>query len=341
MEMLLTGNFEKLDTGGLAADNNQRKRVRAYLYGLFPTVEGFFIPPGKFMSVSSECRAMSAGPMGDEQLYLNGWIRDYVTKFYGQILTGFADMADSVQEGKTDGARLAKTLKGCDDPTLKTIVQNARVIHYKYPSSIDVVPRVAVMQAQSEVDSVAGQYSTNKGVITVTLSGTTLTLTDPQGRRYEIRPLGDRRYKAVATSPAAPPATFSFFPERNTIAFTQDAPFGEKRLFMGPRLDAPLDLQSPAGQYQLLAGQYAVISNVPRNVTLAVDLSTALTIAVSGSTLTLTDAQGRRYELQPAGSNAFVIAGTQATIGFLDGGILSYREGKWKLSAVRDRTQRR
>ena len=112
---------------------------------------------------------------------------------------------------------------------------------------------------------------------------------------------------------------------------------------MGPRLHAPLDLQSPAGDNQLLAGRYTVISNVPRNVTLAVDFSTAaaLTIEASGRTLTLTDAQGRRYELQPAGSNAFVIAGTQATIGFLDGGTLSYREEKLEFSAVRDRTQRR
>lgn len=364
MQILMTGGFQELEKTGRS--NGERSRIRGYLYGLFQAVSDFFIPPGKFDSVAAECRAMSFD-MGDEQLYLNGWIRDYVKNFQLGILKSatlpgalgtrsvaagqaeFGDMQDIIQDGKTDGTRLAKTLKGCDDPTVKTVVQNARIIHYKYPSSGDVVPSVAVMPTQSDLQALAGQYSVERstsvverstsgrdnvtvafvtGNVTVAVSGSNLTLTDSRGRSFELRPTSPMGFVIAGT----PQGKVTF--NQNRLAFNR----GDV-VFIASRLDAQLDPQSPAGQYQSLVGEYSVISNIPRNLNLAVDVSSGmvLTVAVRDGNLTLTNSQGRSYELQPTGNtNEFLIAGTpQAVISFLPSGPFIYREGKSKFSATR------
>ncbi len=293
MQMLLTGGFQGL--AEIGRSNRERSRIRGYLYGLFRSVQDFLVPPGKFDSVAPECRAMAGVPMSDEQLYLNGWLRDYVKNFQlgtlksatlpGALGTGsmaagqaeFGDMQDIIQDGKTDGARLVQTLKSCDDPTLKTVVQNARIIHYKYPSSVDVY--VPTMPTQSDLQSFAGQYSvegsTNvverstsgtdnvtvafvTGNVTVAVSGSNLTLTDSRGRSFELRPAGDMQFVIAGT----PQGRVMFHAERQAVTSNRGQALTFNRLtfnrgdvsFIASRLDAQLDVQSPAGQYQSLSG---------------------------------------------------------------------------------------
>ena len=361
MRMLVTGRFQELE--GIGRSNRERARIRGYLFGLFDAVGPLVTAPATVRAgVSSECSGISA-ELGNEQQYLRGWIRDYVKAFQISILTSatlpgvlgpagvaagqgeFGDLQDIVQDGKTDGGRLVKTLKTCDAPALKTIVANARTVHHKYPSTADVY--VPTMPTASALQSFAGRYAVERstsvaGIVTVAVAGNNLTLTDPQGRSFELRPTGDYSFEIAGT----PRGGVTFYPRLPSNPQLQGLSFTRGDVvFIASRLDAQLDLQSPAGQYQSLVGQYTVISNIPPNLNLAVNVSraSALTVAVSGSNLTLTDSQGRTHQLQPAGSraNEFAIAGTpQATIRFLPGSALIYQEGKVKFSATRETSGR-
>ena len=348
MQMLMTGGFDELERIGRS--NGERMRIRGYLVGLFDAVAPFVSSSSTSSRAPNACKSVSTA-FADHHQYLKEWLRKYVEGYNLRILQSatrsgvlaemgvtstveeFADLKELVQDGKTDGARLLKTLDGCETPVLNSIVTNTGYVRDKLPSSADTY--VPTMPSASDLQSLAGYYairgSSSVTGVTVAAGERHLTMTDSRGRTYELRPTGDHMFAIEG----ATQGRVTFVPQRQALTFR----LGEV-VFMGTRADAPTDFGSAAARYQTLSGEYRVITSpsLKRQRTVASVRDAVLTVTTADGNLTLTDAQGRQHRLQPTGPDAFVIPGTQVVIRFVLGRrevTLQYREGNEGFSATR------
>ena len=352
MQMLLTGGFDELERIGRS--NGERLRIRGYLVGLFDSVAPLVSSSSTSPRTPNACKALSTA-FSDHHQYLKEWLRNYVEGYNLRILQSatrsgvlaemgvtsavaeFADLKLMVDDGKTDGARLIKTLDGCETPVLDSIVTSTGYVRHKLPSSADAY--VPTMPSASDLQSLAGYYSIRGSSsvtgVTVAAGKNQLTMTDSRGRTYELRPSGDQMF--AIEGPTQGQVTFN--PQRHALTFR----LGEV-VFTGTRADAPVDFGSPAARHQMLTGEYRVITSpsLKRQRTVASVRDAVLTVAANDGNLLLTDAQGRQHRLQPTGPDAFVISGTEVIIRFVLGRrevTLQYREGNERFSATRPQSR--